>query len=136
MSTLDHPILIRPRQQWADYFDANNVKYAFFSAANAKALQEARAAEEQAILEAEEQAERGSDDGEGSSSGEEYEESDEYKDEEEDLRPEDIPKAARAKKELEAEDHDPRTQVLSVLELESLFVNSAPDLRRMCCSIC
>lgn len=43
---------------------------------------------------------------------------------------EDVPKAARAEVEAKIVDQDPRTRVLSVLELEDLFVSSAPDLSR------
>ena len=42
------------RRQWADYFDSQNIRYAFFSAANATAIQQARrdalAAQEAALV--------------------------------------------------------------------------------------
>lgn len=108
------------RQQWANYFEANSVQYAFFSALNAKELQEARAATEEAARRAAE----GEEDSEEEESGTDYgSEDDEYSSSEEDL-----PKAARAEEEAKIVDQDPRTRVLSVLELESLFINSAPDL--------
>lgn len=80
---------------------------------------------------------------------EEGEDSEEYTDEasmlseeEDDDAEEEILKAARRRAELEAnlnvsgeegsgEGADERTRVLSVLELEDLFVRSAPDLSRM-----
>jgi large subunit GTPase 1 len=43
---------------------------------------------------------------------------------------EDISKVARAEAESQAMDQDPRTRILNVLELESLFISSAPDLDR------
>lgn len=53
----------RRREGWADYFEAHNIQYAFFSAANGIALQEERARREAMLADEEE---------EGSSS-EEYE---------------------------------------------------------------
>ena len=128
------------------------MKYAFFSAANATALQEARREAAAAVDEerqrlqehAETSATAGYDtaevvatpaaDAEGGEhevdgsdedssaelSGEEYS-SDESEDGGAFLPIEEGPDA-----------QDPRTRVLSVLELEDLFVNSAPDLSSMC----
>ncbi|EJD03696.1 P-loop containing nucleoside triphosphate hydrolase protein [Fomitiporia mediterranea MF3/22] len=128
------------RRYWADYFDREGIQYAFFSAAKAVALQEARRlvphepnskdervegsiGDEQA---AEDHGEKlsepqetsnppespGSDTDESSSDNESSSDDDLYFDAEE-----------------ESEDSkDPRTRVLSVLELEALFVDSAPDL--------
>lgn len=129
------------------------MKYAFFSAANAAALQEARREaaaavdeERQRLQEHAEQtsatagydnaevvatpaadAEGGEHEDDGSDedspaelSEEEYS-SDEYEDGGAFLPIEEGPDA-----------QDPRTRVLSVLELEDLFVNSAPDLSSMC----
>jgi large subunit GTPase 1 len=115
------------RLQWANYFDEQKVDYAFFSALNATALQEARrealaaAQREEALLNEPESsgdeledpgiAEGSSDDDSGSESEYSYEE---YMsaDEEDDGT------------------QDPRTKVLSVLELEDLFTTKAPSLSR------
>jgi hypothetical protein len=131
------------RRLWADYFDSQGIKYAFFSALGAAVLQEARrqALEEQQRL-AEEKAAReqhdsddedGSED-EGESDGDETaseqggargsssppSSSDEM-DDEPFFSFDDDPDSADAK--------DPRTKVLSVLELEDLFKKAAPDLK-------
>ena len=109
--------------QWADYFDQQGIHYAFYSAANATALQQARhdAIEAAArALEAVENdsEEESSDDGEGpedsvTESG--SEEEDHYFSAEEDTE----------------EGQDPRAKVLSVVELEELFHKYAPELSGM-----
>ena len=43
---------------------------------------------------------------------------------------EDISKVARAEAESKVMDQDPRTRILNVLELEGLFISSAPNLDR------
>ncbi|KAJ7630761.1 hypothetical protein FB45DRAFT_793431 [Roridomyces roridus] len=109
------------RCQWADYFDQQGIQYAFFSAANAAALQQARreaalASEEAAGVENEEPEEPddSTDEEDDSDDGEsEYESADEFYFSEEEDSP-----AGR----------DPRAKVLSVLELEDLFQKMAPDL--------
>ncbi|KAI0720012.1 P-loop containing nucleoside triphosphate hydrolase protein [Cerioporus squamosus] len=142
----------KQRKLWADYFDAQNVKYAFFSAANAAALQEARREAEAAAEEEERQrleddeeqryapttppteshamatpaaaSERDEDGADASDSETPAESSeDEYTDDESDDG-----RGAFLPIEEEPEAQDPRTRVLSVLELEDLFVKSAPDL--------
>ncbi|THH02560.1 hypothetical protein EW026_g278 [Hermanssonia centrifuga] len=123
----------KQRRGWADYFDSVGVQYAFFSAANAAALQQARrdaeAAEEaeQEILDRAAELEEdnlheaasseSSSDDEGSTS-EEEDSSDESEHFMLPLSSEDDSEDAR----------DPRAKVLSVLELEDLFVRVAPDL--------
>lgn len=118
------------RRLWADYFDAQGVQYAFFSAANAVALQEAR---RQALAEAEakEALHDGSPDGLGGIAVQEEEE------DEEDLSSEEESESQSESEDeglyLSEDEHssgnqDPRSKVLSVLELEDLFVKAAPDL--------
>ncbi len=123
------------RKLWADYFDAQGVQYAFFSAANAAALQEARkeaeAAAARAVEEAAAAAEAARAPGAGPNSDEEdcddesvdeEDSSDEESDESDSRRGTFHPLGERSETE------DPRTRVLSVLELEELFASCAPDL--------
>ncbi|OJT02723.1 Large subunit GTPase 1 [Trametes pubescens] len=125
----------RQRKLWADYFDAQGVQYAFFSAANAAALQEARkeaeAAAARAVEEAAAAAEAARAPGAGPNSDEEdsddesvdeEDSSDEESDESDSRRGTFHPLGERSETE------DPRTRVLSVLELEELFASCAPDL--------
>lgn len=119
------------RHLWADYFDGQGIQYAFFSAANATALQQAR---REALAEAETREElqdaspsqlgnpKGDDedDNEKEEGASDSEESSESESEDEGVYlsgEEDTPDA-----------QDPRAKVLSVLELEDLFVKAAPDL--------
>ena len=138
------------RKLWADYFDEQNVNYAFFSAANAAALQDARreAAEVEARLQEHEalastsvhdvpsnghiegqlpprvaDGDMESGDAESDSSEKSQDLSDEeYSDEDSEYRGTFLPI------DQESDVQDPRIRVLSVLELEDLFVRSAPDL--------
>ncbi|KAI0673366.1 P-loop containing nucleoside triphosphate hydrolase protein [Trametes maxima] len=132
----------RQRKQWADYFDSQNVQYAFFSAANAAALQEARREVEAAAARAEEEAAAAEtaaktdadDDGSeeevvGNESVEDSDENAESSDSEvEESSDDDSEVGAFLPVEEGPEAQDPRTKVLSVLELEDLFVSSAPEL--------
>lgn len=128
------------RRLWADYFDAQGITYAFFSAANAAALQEARRealAEEKRKAEAAEEA------------ANHLYDSDEDEDElmpsaaTDDVDEEDTSDADDASSESDESEHnhyfipteedtpdgqDPRARVLSVLELEDLFIKTAPEL--------
>ncbi|WVW80115.1 hypothetical protein I302_102090 [Kwoniella bestiolae CBS 10118] len=174
------------RCQWAEYFEKNNISYAFFSAANAAALQEQaeRQRQRQAGEYPPEQQEGDDEDDQeddGHVSGEEvephsedeaedeedqvdtelaekveqtkldgeYEEgwSTEGEDENDDLTPEGEAEEKLAQGEKvpleevardvaakyggppEGEEEDIRTRVLSVTELEDLFMNSAPDIK-------
>lgn len=141
------------RRQWADYFESQGIQYAFFSAANAVALQEARrdalAAEEEARRQAElAAADRRQAEEDGSEAEEDEEataeaalsndttsppadESDEeYETDSEDEDP--YGEAFPLPLEEDSEDaRDPRARVLSVLELEDLFTQAAPDLSGM-----
>ena len=115
------------RRLWADCFDQRNVKYAFFSAANAAALQELRREIESAKRR---EAEKDTSGGEESSGSD---------DEDDPQTPEDeIPEHRESAQpflppveEDSGDARDPRTRVLSVLELEDLFFRVAPDLTSM-----
>ncbi|KIJ64999.1 hypothetical protein HYDPIDRAFT_124392 [Hydnomerulius pinastri MD-312] len=135
------------RRIWADYFDGQGIQYAFFSAANAAAIQQARRdalarseAETEASQEHENQDQapfadpesssdsegprtpRDGDDGKDLPSDSELDEESDS-DDEEDSRHKYVPT-----EEDTPDGRDPRTKVLSVLELEDLFVTAAPDL--------
>ena len=133
---------MRDRKLWADYFDGQGIKYAFFSAANAAALQEARreAAEAEAKL-YEHQAVESAPTESGplgpatsAASDEDADSSDEsdVPDDDDDISSseggEDYGRGAFLPIDDEVDAQDPRTKVLSVLQLEDLFVASAPDL--------
>lgn len=129
------------RRQWADYFDQQGVQYAFFSAANAAALQQARRealaeplddspsdstpTEELADNVNESSGPKPSHEVEGHELGEGNH----------------IPESDDSSSEASLHDghplisdedspdvNDPRARVLSVLELEQLFINAAPHL--------
>ncbi|KAI8990496.1 P-loop containing nucleoside triphosphate hydrolase protein [Trametes punicea] len=138
----------KQRKLWADYFDAQGVQYAFFSAANAAALQEARREAEDTAARAEEaaaaaaaapasassQADGYRRDSLDSPYAEEGSADESSVDDE--IHPESPDESSEDESEsgsfLPLEDgpeaQDPRTKVLSVLELEELFIKSAPDL--------
>jgi large subunit GTPase 1 len=98
------------RITWADYFDANGVRFAFYSAANASALQE---------LEVQTKEDTDSQDTPPDSpAAESDEESQNDKD-------------SSGTRESEEEESDPRIRVLTVRELEELFAKSAPPLTGM-----
>ncbi|KAI0375232.1 P-loop containing nucleoside triphosphate hydrolase protein [Pilatotrama ljubarskyi] len=133
----------KQRKLWADYFDSQGVRYAFFSAANAAALQEARREAETAAARAEEEAAAASkaDSDEPAEADEDAEDESESEEESEDEGQDAPPESpAEDSSDEESEDgtfhlleegpevQDPRTKVLSVLELEELFIKSAPDL--------
>ncbi|KAJ7107609.1 hypothetical protein C8R43DRAFT_1080267 [Mycena crocata] len=112
---------------WADHFDKQGIQYAFFSAANATALQQAR---REALLEGQN---NDHDQGEGDQGEEDEEASGDDEDassdgdEESDHESEDFYFSAEEEED-SPEGQDPRAKVLSVLELESLFERMAPDL--------
>ena len=112
------------RRRWADYFDQRNVRYAFFSAANAAALQELRREIELAKAREVEK---------GAPENEEFSGSDDENDpqtpEDETFEHQEGAQSFPLSTEEDSEDaRDPRTRVLSVLELEDLFSRAAPDL--------
>ncbi|KAG8786732.1 hypothetical protein FRC15_010800 [Serendipita sp. 397] len=102
------------RTTWADYFDANNVRFAFYSAANASALQEKLLQNENG------ERQEGSDTPDGQSGTETSgpETSEPSTDSEPDVG---------AINEVQDES-DERIRVLSVQELEELFIKTAPPL--------
>lgn len=119
------------RKAWADYFDANNVQFAFYSAANAAALQEMPLRED-AIKVApsaegpegdEEEEEEDVEDKEPARSDSESEEETSSSAEGEDGDAEND-----SLHDENEEDTDPRIRVLTVKELEELFTRSAPSL--------
>ncbi|KAI0689891.1 P-loop containing nucleoside triphosphate hydrolase protein [Cytidiella melzeri] len=140
----------KQRRQWADYFDTQGIQYAFFSAANAVAIQQARRdalASQEAALEADAQSseseDENEDDGEvspgakdevvrppsettGSPSVDEEDEDLAGSDESDETGSSD--QFILATEEDSEDAKDPRTKVLSVLELEDLFLRTAPDL--------
>ncbi|CDO73000.1 hypothetical protein BN946_scf185007.g54 [Trametes cinnabarina] len=133
----------RQRKMWADYFDSQGVQYAFFSAANAAAIQEARREAEAAAARAEEAAaaaaSAASGDGDAADGAEDGGASDEESSDDSVATPESADEESSDDDsdsgvgtfhpvEDALESHDPRTRVLSVLELEELFIRSAPDL--------
>lgn len=99
------------RITWADYFDTNGVRFAFYSAANASALQE---------KDDEEEVRQPND---KTPSKSEEEESDQETSEDDEASP-----YVRPPEEGEEQEPDSRIRVLTVRELEELFVKSAPPL--------
>jgi large subunit GTPase 1 len=123
------------REEWAEYFDKEGISYAFYSAANAKALQEARL-EAEIREEAEENRQLASD-GE-----EELNEDEEISGRMATLTTNQHQKEPPSDPDTDENVHhynlikndpkeDARTRVLTVLELEDLFVRSAPPLAGM-----
>jgi len=92
---------------------------------NAKELQEARRAAEEAARKAAEDEAVGEDNTEDDEDAETLHGSQDAISSDED-----ISKVTRAEAEDRVMDQDPRTRILNVLELESLFISSAPDLDR------
>ncbi|KAF9650551.1 P-loop containing nucleoside triphosphate hydrolase protein [Thelephora ganbajun] len=113
----------RQRRLWADYFDRQNVTYAFFSAANAGALQELRREMELAKMRETEKEATGNEESSGSDDEDLQALEDEMP-----VPPENGQTFSLPVEEDSEDAHDPRTRVLSVLELEDLFFRVAPDL--------
>jgi large subunit GTPase 1 len=117
------------RRQWADHFDSVGIRYAFFSALNASALQEAAAlAEQQALLAEEAALENASDSDEDESSEEELEVVPQPRGHKEQKEVEKEAIDLERDEQREQEGYEERTRVLSVLELEQLFESEAPNL--------
>lgn len=128
--------------RWADYFESQGIRYAFFSAANAAALQQAR----REALEAASQQERANgsgkeNEGKEPDEGAELCRSEDQKDEGEKVQapPESEDEIENSDESSSEEDYfsaeeddefnqDPRARVLSVLELEDLLLREAPLL--------
>jgi large subunit GTPase 1 len=105
------------RLGWAEYFEKEGIAYAFYSAATANAIQEARREAAEAARLAAERA-----DAENAADSEDEESSDE---EDED---EDEDEHYFSGGEEQVEDEDPRTKILTVDELEALCLKVAPPL--------
>ncbi|PWN54412.1 P-loop containing nucleoside triphosphate hydrolase protein [Violaceomyces palustris] len=141
------------RRQWADYFESQGIQYAFFSALDAAALQAAQAEEEQRIADEREERERRrrekaenpddeEEEGEEEEDGEEEEERVQQGDDE--TLAEATAESVRISSETDAVSaamanavanlgggqgsKRDMTRVLNVLELEELFMASAPPL--------
>jgi large subunit GTPase 1 len=106
------------RKQWADYLDKTGTQYAFFSAADAAALQDARrmALETEIIAST------------GPSSSLENTEPPHSEDEDENSDDFDTEGSFSSIGETSDTPIDPRVKVLTVLELEDLFLRKAPNL--------
>lgn len=107
-------LTLEQRQTWADYFEAAGISYKFFSAHLAKEMNEARDEEE----------------------GEEEEDEEEEKDELEASTSEVVKKAEKleieddedsVEEEDDEEEEDESTRILTVDELEALFLLHAPE---------
>lgn len=135
------------RRIWADYFDEQGIRFAFFSAANAAALQQARreslaqretepgtsqrsdAAVGQQKTDSKATAEtESSSDSEGPLTPDGRDEGNEPPDSDIDSESDDERLRYVPTEEDTPDGRDPRTKVLSVLELEDLFISAAPDL--------
>ena len=121
------------RRQWADYFDKHNVQYAFFSAANATAIQQARrdvllqqtAGREDDSGDDQPPPSPDLDDSNETESTDTYDSSECESESSEDDSSNNI---EPFDEEGEGVPADSRTKVLSVLELEDLFKEAAPSL--------
>lgn len=111
------------RSQWANYFDQQHVYYAFYSAANATALQQARreAAEGSETLLSSDESENEASDNDRDLSGEHSAPSIGHDDGGDD---DDLYFSA----EEDGDAQDPRAKILSVGELEDMLLKIAPDL--------
>lgn len=126
------------RRIWADYFDSEGIQYAFFSAANAVALQKLRHDVPTQPDARQLQAEQASDEDTDSSSEGQHTPHDKGSangsDSEADrLGLEEHEASDNEYRYVHTEEDSPdgrdsRTKVLSVLQLEELFLSSAPDL--------
>ncbi|KAM0748211.1 P-loop containing nucleoside triphosphate hydrolase protein [Meredithblackwellia eburnea MCA 4105] len=148
----------KQREEWATYFESRGIQYAFFSAANSTALQEERARklEEEAERARMEAMLGRSEDDESDDEEEEVEEAelsgmkvpksgnklredqreddDEVEEEDDSEEEEDTDDELAGKMRRGAEistpgsDESDRTRILSVLELEDLFLSNAPEV--------
>ncbi|TFK30816.1 P-loop containing nucleoside triphosphate hydrolase protein, partial [Coprinopsis marcescibilis] len=127
-------LTLKQRQYWADYFEKEGIPFAFYSAATVAAIQLARREAAEALqLAADTAAEKTRSEPESEDEGEE-ENGDEH---EEPEAPEDSDDSEEdeaddgsyfSAEEDGEEDQDPRTKILSVDELEALFLRMAPNL--------
>lgn len=120
------------RIAWAEYFDANGVQFAFYSAAVAAALQDMPLREEGIRA-----APSADDIDDSDEDGNHESDSPESENEEHLSSPESNDDETEGSSQQEESEHDadPRTRVLTVKELEDLFIRSAPPLTGTCCSL-
>jgi large subunit GTPase 1 len=140
------------RRIWGDYFDAQGIQYAFFSAANAAALQQARREalpRSETEIDASERRQH-PDAIESNTNPNTYAEPESSSDSEGPHTPHDDDDGESDPPDSDVDSdsdeerlryvpteedtpdgRDPRTKVLSVLELEDLFATAAPDLSSM-----
>jgi large subunit GTPase 1 len=130
--------LLSVRRIWADYFDQQGLRYAFYSASDATARQEALR-EASAIGELTTPLDKAAEENQRMAFSEEDDEADAeestsnantsstHSAESHDSIESEIPDEF-VDSEPEDDKGDPRAKVLSVLELEDLFIASAPDL--------
>jgi len=122
------------RRIWADYFDSQGIRYAFYSATNATARQEILREASDRAAEANQRNESSEEDGDA--------------DVEENMLDADMSsttssgsydpiQTGSSDEDLDSDKdtEDARAKVLSVLELEDLFIASAPDLSGESCSV-
>ncbi|KAF4605039.1 hypothetical protein EYR40_003822 [Pleurotus pulmonarius] len=119
----------RQRRLWADYFDTHGITYAFFSAANAAAIQQARrdalgaaGSDEQVVP-----SESGPKEVPAGDVEPELIDDDDVSESESDASESEDDHYFSAEEDT-TDGQDPRARVLSVLELEELFIKSSPDL--------
>ena len=120
------------RRAWADHLDKEGVQYAFFSAANAAALLEAKR-QFADVAESDDVRSRSSEESESTPStpneDDTSEEGSQRHPSQHHSREEDSEDEASEVEDIPTEEiQDPRTRVLTVLELESLFLQAAPPL--------
>ena len=124
------------RRIWADYFDDNNIQYAFYSAANVAASQQERRVQEAAQedpglaqpVEAHEMEHLSPSGIRGHAipaTSDEESDSDSMHDQ---ISDDGEDAAYFSAEEDTADEHDPRTEILSATELEELFLKVAPNL--------
>jgi large subunit GTPase 1 len=124
-------LTLEQRQAWADYFEAAGISYKFFSASLAKALNDARELEEEAELEAEKEAEeRSLKANVRSLSLSAKTENLDLKEEEEDFSEDGEDEEDGEEEEKEQEEES--TRILTVDELEALFLEHAPNVEGWC----
>ncbi|KDR85376.1 hypothetical protein GALMADRAFT_354874 [Galerina marginata CBS 339.88] len=112
----------KQRCQWADYFDQQGIHYAFYSAANANALQQAR--RDAALAETSDHGSHS----EGATSSESESDTNEPINAEDSSDSEHEDDMYFSAEEDTEAGQDTRARVLSVQELEDMFLKTAPDL--------
>jgi len=119
-------LTLEQRQLWADYFEAAGISYKFFSASLAKELNEARLEEAEDSIEASASASRLAEKAKALGLDDEEEDEDEDEDQSDKQVEEDDDDEEEASDEESNETE--RTRILTVDELEALFLVHAPEL--------